>query len=197
MRSLCEESLRFDCQRNLRPSRDDHRAHRALWLHQDVAAAANALRRLGRALLCGQVLPAEYQAGGAIPALERRGPRHNGLNGIARAPNVHVRNDPQRREVLDRLMRGSVLTESNRVVCEHEYRADPHERRHAQRAAAIVGEGEERAAVGNECTVQCESIHDRCHSELTHPVVQIVARRAGADRPRATPEREVRPGEIR
>ena len=48
--------------------------------------------------------------------------------------------------------------------------------------AAVVGEDEERAAVGHEAAVQRQAVHGRGHGVLAHAVVDVVAGEvAGAD----------------
>ena len=84
-----------------------------------------------------------------------------GLDGVARPPDVHVGDEPQARRVLDRLVRRAVLAQADRVVREHVDHAQLHQRRHAQRVARVVGEHQERAAVGNEAAVQRDAVHDR------------------------------------
>ena len=63
--------------------------------------------------------------------------------------------------MLDRLVRRAVLAEADRVVREHVDDAQLHQRRHAHGVAPVVGEHEERAAVGDEAAVQREAVHDR------------------------------------
>ena len=72
-------------------------------------------------------------------------------------------------------MRGPVFAESDRVVGEHENRSDSHQRRHAQRTAAVVGKREKCSAVRDEAAVQRDAIHDRGHRELAHAVIKVVA----------------------
>ena len=55
---------------------------------------------------------------------------------------------PQRRELLDRLMRRAVLAEPDRVVREDPDRRDLHQRAEADRLARVVGEDQVRRAVG-------------------------------------------------
>ena len=98
--------------------------------------------------------------------------------------------------MLDRLMRGAVFAKADGIVGKHEDGADAHQRRHAQRAAAIVRESEERAAIGDDSAVQRHAIHDRRHDEFAHAVMQIVAVRVAADRLRTRPQRQVGAREI-
>ena len=96
-------------------------------------------------------------------------------SGVARAPDVEVRDQPQRRRVLDRLVRRPVLAEADRVVREDVDDALLHQRGHADRVAAVVAEGEEGAAVRDQAAVQRDAVHDRGHAELAHAVVDVAA----------------------
>ena len=59
-----------------------------------------------------------------------------------------------------------------------------HQRGHAQRVAAVVAEGQEGAAVGDEPTVQRHAVHHAGHAEFAHAVVDVapaVARAVSAE----------------
>ncbi len=127
---------------------------------------------------------------------DRRRPRHRGLHRVAGPPDVEVRDQAQARGVLDRLMGGPVLAQADRVVGEHEDRAQLHQRRHAQRVARVIGEGQKGADVGDEPAVQGQAVGDRAHAELAHPEVEVVARRGLADRDAARPVGEHRAGQV-
>ena len=99
--------------------------------------------------------------------------------------------------MLDRLVRGAVLAEADRVVRQNEDAAQADQRRHAQGVARVVGEHEERAAVRNEPAVRSEAVHDGGHAELAHAVKEIVAARVGRrQRLRELVQRVVRAREI-
>ena len=82
--------------------------------------------------------------------------------------------------MLDRLVRGAVLAEPDRVVRHDVDHALLHQRRHAHCVARVVGEHQERAAVRDYATVQCHAVHHRAHAELAHAVVQVIAGRVAA-----------------
>ena len=50
-----------------------------------------------------------------------------------------------------------------------------HQRGEPDRRARIVGEGEERAAIGNEAAVQRDAVHRRRHGVLAHAVMDVAA----------------------
>ena len=60
--------------------------------------------------------------------------------------------------------------QADRVVREDVDHALLHQRGHADRVAAVVAEGQEGAAVGDETAVQRDAVHDRRHAELAHAV---------------------------
>ena len=63
-----------------------------------------------------------------------------------------------------------------RVVRHHVDHPHAHQRREPDRAAGVVGEHEERAAVGDEAAVQRDAVHRRRHAELAHAVAHVAAR---------------------
>ena len=137
----------------------------------DVAQHVGALRD---ALVAGvgedrQVLAREDEHGGAVEVLEDRAPREGGLVRVARADDREARDRAQRREVLDGLVGRAVLAEADGVV-----RVDPgdleaHERRQADRAAHVVGELQERRAVGpHDPAVAGHAVHRAAHAVLAH-----------------------------
>ncbi len=68
---------------------------------------------------------------------------------------IHVRHQPQARDVLDGLVRRAVFAEADGVVrAARRSLRRPHQRRHAHGVARVVGEHQERAAVRNEAAVQ-------------------------------------------
>ena len=68
-------------------------------------------------------------------AVQRQLPALGRLDGVGRAEHVEVGHGPQRRQMLDRLMRGAVLAEPDRVVRHHVDDALAHQRRQADRRA--------------------------------------------------------------
>ena len=119
------------------------------------------------------VLTAQQQGCWLAPVLQRHAPGDSGLGGIARAPDIQVRDQAQRGSMFDRLVRRAVFTQADRVVREDMHHAQLHQRRHADRVAAVVAEGQKSAAIGNEAAVQRNAVHDRRHAELAHTVVDV------------------------
>jgi hypothetical protein len=75
--------------------------------------------------------------------------------------------------MLDRLMGRSILTKADRIVSHHIDDPNAHERREADRGPAIVGEAEERAAIGDDAAMEREPAHRGGHCMLAHAIVDI------------------------
>ena len=88
---------------------------------------------------------------------------------------MQVRRRAQHGEMLDRLMGRPILAEPDRVVGEHINHAHAHQGREPDRAAGVVGEDEERAAIGDEAAMQRDPVHRRRHAELADAVADVAA----------------------
>ena len=73
---------------------------------------------------------------------------------VRRSKDPEVRDRSQRGEVLDRLVRRSVLAEEHAVVREHVDRRLLHQRREADRRSHVIAEDQEGAAVGPHSAVE-------------------------------------------
>ena len=65
-----------------------------------------------------------------------------------------MRDRAQRREMLDRLMRRPVFAEADRIMRHDIDDAQLHQRREADRRPAVIGEDQERAAIGNDAAMR-------------------------------------------
>jgi hypothetical protein len=92
---------------------------------------------------CGRSWRVSTRHRRAVRSLDRGAPRDGRLDSVARPPEIHVRHEPQAREMLDRLVRRTVLAKTDRVVRQHVDAAQADESRHTQRVARVVGEDEE------------------------------------------------------
>ena len=122
-----------------------------------------------------QILPGERQAGRAVSTLNRATPGNGGFYCVAGAPHRHIGNQPQACGVLYRLVRRTIFAEPNGVVREDKDLTNFHECRHAQSVARIVGEHQERGAIGDQASVQCEPVTQRRHRKFAHPKINVVA----------------------
>ena len=77
--------------------------------------------------------------------------------------------------VLDRLVRRAVLAEADRIVRGDEDHALLHQRRQPERRAAIVGEHQEGAAVGDDAAMHRHAVHGCDHGVLAHAVADVAA----------------------
>ncbi len=144
-----------------------------------------------------QSLARQYEAGGAVAPLEGIAPRDRRLHRVAGAPDPHIRHQPQRRRVLDGLVRRAVFSEPDRIVSKHEDVLHLHQRRHAQRITCVIGEHEERAGIRNDAAMQRQSVAERRHAKLAHAEINIVAASVVArDHFRAAVFGEVGPGQV-
>ena len=146
-----------------------------------VAALGDALG--GHTVQHRHVLPRRQEAARARRVLEDLHPGEGGLVRVGRPPRHHVRHRAERGEVLDRLVGGTVLAHAVAVVREDVDGRHLHQRREADRRAAVVGEDEERGRVAAEGRVEGgEAVDDRGHAELAHAEVDVApVERAGAD----------------
>ena len=77
--------------------------------------------------------------------------------------------------MLDGLMGGAVLPETDGVMAHHIDGPLPHQRGQPQRWTAIVHEDQERAAVGDHAAMQGHTIHHAGHDMLADTIIEIVA----------------------
>ncbi len=174
--ALVREALGgFHGQRNLRAGGNQHAVRPPVAVGEHIAAAAD-VRGLCRAARHGrQGLPRQHEAGWPVRARDRARPGHRGFNRIARAPQLHIRDDAEARDVFHRLVGRAVLAEADRVVRVDEDHALLHQRGHARRVAGVIREHQEGATVRHEPAVQRDAVHDGRHAELAHAVMQVVA----------------------
>ena len=175
-------------------------------LGQDVGAAAHALGGSGSGGVHGEVLTRQGDAGRLIVTAQDLRPGRGGLVGVPWAHHGQAGDGAQCRQVLDRLVGGAVLTDSDGVVGPHEDRTDPHERRQAHGRAHVVGEHHEGAPVGAGEPVQGDPVEDRAHGVLAHtevegapegPIALGLRQRGGQEGGLAGHGRVVRAGQVR
>ena len=122
---------------------DQDQLRLALAVGEHVAAFAQPLGRgVFGAVEDRHGLAGEDQRDRVVGALDRDPPGLGGLVGVGGPDHVEVRHRPQRGQLLDRLVGRAVLAEPDRVVGEEVDHRQLHLRREADRAAAVVGEGE-------------------------------------------------------
>src|SRR4029077_6620386 len=97
-----------------------------------------------------QILAGERVDAGAARARDGELPALSRFHTVTRAEHEQIRDGTQCRQVLDRLMRWTVLAEPDGVMGHHEYDAIAHERRKANGRPAIIGEDQERAGIRND-----------------------------------------------
>ena len=115
-------------------------------------------------------LAAQEQRHRLVAVLEDVLPRLGRLVGVGGPDHQQIRDRPQGREVLDRLMGRAVLAQADAVVRADEDRRVLRQGRHADRAAHVIGEDQEGPAVRAEQTRDADAVHDRAHAVLAHAV---------------------------
>ena len=147
-------------------------------VQQHVAALREQLggRRSPVSALDGRdVLTGQDQRGRTVGVPQRLGPGLRGLVGVGRAHHVQPRDGAQRGEVLDRLVGGTVLADSHRVVGPDEDGRDLRQRGQPDRGAHVVGEDEEGSTVGARQARQGDPVEDIAHRVLADAEVQGAA----------------------
>ena len=94
---------------------------------------------------------------------------------VTGAPGAHVRGQTQGGDLLNRLVSRAIFTQTDGVVGVNEDGALLHQGGHAQGVAGVLHEHQEGGAVGDETTVQGDTVHDGGHAELAYTVVDVVA----------------------
>ena len=122
-----------------------------------------------------QLLPRQRQHARPRRILKRQLPALGGLDGIAGPIDREIGNDAQRRQVFHRLMGRAVLAQPDRVMRHHVDDALLHQRREADRGAAVVGEDQEGAAIGNDAAMQRHAVHRRRHAMFADAVIDVTA----------------------
>src|SRR5205823_8968016 len=107
--------------------------------------------------------------------LERQYPAFGGLDRIAGPEDGEIGNGTQCPQMLDRLMGRSILTEPDRVMRHHIDDTYAHERRKADRGAAIIGKAQEGAAIGYDAAMERKPAHRRRHRMLANAVMDVAA----------------------
>ncbi len=122
----------------------------------------------------GQVLAGERHEAGGL-ALERETPAGGGLVGVGGAEVGELRDGAQAHQVLDGLVGGAVFAEADGVVGEDVERVRALQRAHAEGGAAVVGEGEEGGAEGDEAAVGGHAVDRGHHAELADAEEDVAA----------------------
>jgi hypothetical protein len=110
---------------------------------------------------------------GVVFGVERQLPAFGGFHGVGRAEDHEVGNGAQGGQVLDRLVGRAVLAQADGIVGADVDHPDAHQGGQPDRRAAVVGEDQEGAAVGDHPAVQGQAVHRRRHAELAHAIVHI------------------------
>jgi hypothetical protein len=192
-----EQAGDLEQRRDLRAAADEHEIGRAARLGLEHVATARGVRLDSVRLEHRKALARQQQRGRPGVRLERSSPRGNRLARVGRPPNGQVRNRAERGEMLHGLMRRPVFADEDRVVREHERHRVLHHRGEPQRRAHVVAEDQERTDVRPDPAVERETVGDRPHGVLAHPVVDVASVELASLDERPTVETgRVRRGEV-
>ena len=101
-----------------------------------------------------------------------------GLVAVSRAHHVHARHGAEGRDVLNRLVRRAILTDTNGIVGHHEDGTGLGKRGDAHGAAHVIGEDEEGGAVRNDTRgVELHTVGDGTHTVLTDAEADVALSR--------------------
>src|SRR5581483_7183877 len=129
---------------------------------------------VGRALQHGHRLTGQHEPGGAF-AVDSDAPGGRRLVGVGRADDAQLRRRPHLGQLLDGLVRRTVLTEADGVVRPAVHDLGVAQRRQPDGGPHVVAEVEERAAEGDATTVQGDAVQDRAHGVLADAEVDEAA----------------------
>ena len=171
----CERVRRRQRDLHLGPGgHEDHLRSPAGSIFEHVAAPRHEFG--GRELLPvehRQILTSENQGRRSIAALKSDLPGHHRLVCVARPDDHQTGHCPHGSEMLDRLVGGTILTQSDTVVREHVDGREMGEGRQPDSRAHVVGEDQERSAIREDATVGGKTVQYPTHRVLAHPEVQV------------------------
>ena len=151
------------------------------------AARQSAGRRHPGAIQGRNLLPAERHQHRPVTMLHRHPPRLRRFVGVAGPDYGQMGHRAQRRQMLHRLMRGTVFPKPNRVVGKDVDHVQFHQGGQPNRAARVVAEYQERGTQRHQSTVQRDPIEYGTHGVLADAEVQIAAGEPVAARNRHRP----------
>ena len=94
---------------------------------------------------------------------------------IARPNNVQVRHRPKTHEMLNRLVRRTIFSDTHRIMSEYKQDRSVRERRETYGRSHVIGKDEKCGADGPNTTVQSQAHHHGAHAELSNAVVDLLS----------------------
>ena len=155
----------------------DHRRLAVRGVGENIGATGQTCgRRVARAVEGRQRLAAQHQTGRLMLEPDDDAPRFDDFVGVGRAERDESGDAAQREELLDRLVRRSVLAHADRVVGEDIDDRKLHQRGKADGRFHVVGKDKEARAEGSDLG-QCEPVQDRAHGVLADAEMHVAAAR--------------------
>ncbi len=144
-------------------------------IRQHVGTACDTLSAgITAAVQRGQRLARQHQAGGTVTQGHHDAPGLDDFVRVGRPKQHHAWHCSERRQLLDRLVRGAVLAHRDRVVRPHVDHRQAHHRGQADRAPRVVGEDEEAGGEGAQ-TRQRHAADGGAHRVLADAEVEVAA----------------------
>ncbi len=122
-----------------------------------------------------QVLAGQDERRRPLAVVQRRQPRPGRLHRVGRADDGQIGNRSQGHDMLHRLVGRPVLTHADAVVGEDVDDRRFHQRRQANGRPHVVGEDQERAAIGTHAAVQGHAVEDAAHGVFAHAEANVAA----------------------
>ena len=127
----------------------------------------------GRVLQLRQVLTGESEDAGGVLGGQSNVVSSAGLVAISRTPDHAVGESTEVSKGLNRLVSGTVLTQTNGVVGSNVDDTNAREGRQTDGTSSVRHEVEESTTGGDEGTVGGETVHDSSHGVFTHTVTDV------------------------
>lgn len=121
------------------------------------------------------VLTRKSEDGGSVLGEDCDQVRGRSLVTVGRAPEGEIGGSTEPGRSLDRLVGGSVLTETDRVVCRDLKDAEVRQGAQTDSAGGVRDKVEESGAEGNETTVSGETVADGSHAVLANTESEVSA----------------------
>ena len=141
---------------------------------QDVAPLRHAA--FPGSLQGGKLLAGQQQGAGSVPVTQGFLPAFQCFPHVPRAVDPQAGYGPQCGEVFHGLVGRAVLAQADGIVGEDIDHLRVGNGGQADGGPHVIGEGEERARVGNHAAMEGQAVHDGAHAVLPDAIADILAR---------------------
>lgn len=140
-------------------------------VNSDVTTVESVLE--GRELKLGQVLTGQSHDGRSVLGGDGRVVSSGGLVTVSGAPDHAVGEGTEVSESLNRLVSGTILTQTDGVVGSDVDDTDARESGQTEGTGGVGDEVKESTTGGDDSTVGSKTVHDGSHGVLTHTVADV------------------------